>query len=420
MVFTLPAAVTQPSSTFCWLTVRSVRLRTASTSRLGGRWELATKPKFSASGKLTRARVTFEQQGEAAGETAASFFCRYDGWRGLAVQANQSETLGAGKGGRGIWILLLIPIVVCVGLGMYVVQPLFFPAAAGRPNVKGTRSAASLADASAALRRKDYEQAGNLARDLLLADPGVADAYLIAGEAALRLGDVETSLIYYGAVPESARPQYITSLWSIGSVCLYQGKLREAEDYFRRTLKLDSAHVLANERLAFILGIEGRRWESVPYLLAPIRAGRISMEQLLLLATVDSRGAEHEELIAASRRVNPDDWVPLIGTARVKFVEGKFGRIRNAVARSAGPLAGTSWPPMPCWDAWSSTAATRRSSRPGGRTCRPAPWSIRTSGSRWACGHRIMVIWQEPCDASGKRSGSTRIISAPTIASRER
>lgn len=223
-------------------------------------------------------------------------------------------------GRRGVWGLVLIPAVVCLGLGAYIVQPLLFPTA---PESEAT-SAATLADATAALRRKDYEQAGNLAREILLSDPSVAEAYLIAGEAALRLGDVETSLIYYQGVPLSAGPQYVTSLWSIGSVRLYQGKLREAEDYFRRTLKLDPAHVLANERLAFILGIEGRRWESVPYLFAPIRAGVISMEQLLLLATVDSRGAENDELIAASRRLNPNDWIPLIGVARVKFVEGKL------------------------------------------------------------------------------------------------
>ncbi len=230
------------------------------------------------------------------------------------------DTSSVKAGRRGVWALMLIPVVVCLCLGAYIVQPLLFPAAEPTASI----ASATLADASAALRRKDYEQAGNLAREVLLSDPSVAEAYLIAGEAALRLGDPETSLIYYQGVPESATSEYITSLWSIGSVLLYQGKLREAEDYFRRTLKFDASHVLANERLAFILGIEGRRWESVPYLFAPIRAGQISMEQLLLLATVDSRIAEHKELIAASRRVNPDDWLPLIGVARVALVDGKF------------------------------------------------------------------------------------------------
>jgi tetratricopeptide (TPR) repeat protein len=219
------------------------------------------------------------------------------------------------------WWLVLIHVLVFAGLGLYIVEPLLFPP----PLPAESESiSATVEDARAALLRDNYALAETLSREIILENPAAADAYLIAGEAAVKFGDVEAALAYYGAVPKTAREQYVTSRWSMGNVVLYQGKLREAELLFRETLELDPTNIVANERLAFILGVEGRRWESIPYLLEPIRQGSIFMEPLLLLSTVDSRNVEHKQIIEESRKVNPDDWVPLLGPARIKTFGAKF------------------------------------------------------------------------------------------------
>ena len=243
------------------------------------------------------------------------------------------------------WWLVLIPALVLVGLGLYIVEPLLFPAPLPAESESGT--VPTVDDARALLLRDNYALAEGLARQVILADPTAADAYLIAGEAAVKLGDVDAALAYFGAVPKTAKEQYVTSRWSMGNVVLYQGKLREAEQLFRETLDLDPTNVVACERLAFILGVEGRRWESLPYLLEPIRHGRVFLEPLILLATVDSRNVEYEGIIAHSRKVDPDYWVPLIGPCASRHLPPDSTRLKPRCAMSSS-MHQVNLRPMPC------------------------------------------------------------------------
>lgn len=241
------------------------------------------------------------------------------GEEGSHVRASDANTKqGPGKQ-LASWWLILIPVAVMGGLLFYIVEPLLFPEPLP-PEAEVARTV-TIEDAKAALRRGDFVLGGTLAREVLLRDLDAAEAYLIAGEAALRLGDIDAALTYYRGVPRTSPEQYLISLWSIGNVLLHQGDLRQAERLFREVLEQDPSHRIANERLAFILGVDGRRWESVPHLFEPIRQGFIAIEPLLLLGTVDSRNAEHQEIIAQSRKVNPNDWIPLIGTARIMASE---------------------------------------------------------------------------------------------------
>jgi tetratricopeptide (TPR) repeat protein len=220
------------------------------------------------------------------------------------------------------WWLVLIPIAVLIALGLYIAEPFLFPAPL--PAGAEAEHVPTVEDARALLLRDNYALAESLARQIILTDPSTGDAYLIAGEAAMKLGDVDAALAYFRAVPQTAREAYVKSRWSIGNIDLYQGKLREAEQLFRETLQLEPTNIVACERLAFILGVEGRRWESLPYLLEPIRQGRVYVEPLILLATVDSRNLEYEAIIDQSRKVDPDFWVPLIGRARVQVALAKL------------------------------------------------------------------------------------------------
>ncbi len=218
------------------------------------------------------------------------------------------------------WWFVLVPALVLAGVGYYILQPILSP----EPLPAGMEMSATVEDARAFLMRDDYALAESLARSVILADPSVADAYLIAGEAALKSGEAEAALAYFTAVPETAQAQYVTSRWSMGNIRLFQGELREAEQLYREALRVDSKSVVACERLAFILGVEGRRRESVPYLLEPIRCGQIYVEPLILLGTVDSRSLEYEGIVEQSRKVDPDYWVPLLGPARVKVYTAKY------------------------------------------------------------------------------------------------
>lgn len=242
--------------------------------------------------------------------------------------------------GATAWPLVVLSVVVLGGVVFYIVQDFLFPPPLTES--PGVDVAATLSDARDALARDDIVTAGALAEQVLEKDPQSAQALLIAGEAAVKLGNVAAALRFYGAVPRTDENTYVTSLWSLGNVLMFQGNLREAESRFREALALRPGNLIANERLAFILGVEGRRWESIPYLLEPIRQGSINMEPLMLLATADTKSADFPEIIQKSREVNPDDWVPLIGTARIAIFDGKHTEaekmLRDILTREPGQL----------------------------------------------------------------------------------
>jgi tetratricopeptide (TPR) repeat protein len=227
------------------------------------------------------------------------------------------------------WSLVLIPLIVLAGLGLYIVQPLLFPEPV--PVESGPEITATVDDARTALLRNQFAMAETLARKVIVANPAAADAYLIAGEAAFKLSDIQAALTYYQAIPPTAKEQYVKSRRAMGDIVLFQGRLGDAEQLYRDTLVLDPLNVAAHERLAFILGVEGRRWESLPHLAEPIRRGQIFMEPLLLLATADSRSAENEAIIEASKKANPDNWVARIGPARILTYDGKFDEAEAAL-----------------------------------------------------------------------------------------
>ncbi len=215
------------------------------------------------------------------------------------------------------WIATLAPILVLGAVGYYIVEPLFNP----EPTPEELRvvNSATVEEARVALRAKDFVLANALGQQLLRESPGDAKALLIVGEASMKLGNVDTALESYHAIPKTAREEYVIGLWSTANIHIYQGRLREAERFFRDALQIDPTNINANQGLGFVLGIEGRRWESIPYLLEPIRHAAIAMEPLMLLATVDHRSADADELITLARQTEPDYWVPILGIALRKF-----------------------------------------------------------------------------------------------------
>ncbi len=215
------------------------------------------------------------------------------------------------------WIAILASIIVLGAIGYYIAEPLFN----SEPTPQELRviNSATLEDAKAALSAQDFGLANALAKQVLRKEPSNAKALLVAGEVAMKLGNVDDALETYRSIPETAKGEYVIGLWSAANICIYQGKLREAEQLFRDALRIDSVNVTANHGLGFILGIEGRRWESVPFLLEPIRQGSIAMEPLMLMATVDHRSADADELTNLARRTEPDYWVPMLGVALRKF-----------------------------------------------------------------------------------------------------
>lgn len=171
-----------------------------------------------------------------------------------------------------------------------------------------------------ALAERKYADAEDLCQRLIdLYGPSTA-ALLAAGEAAAKQGRKYEALGYYSQLPAAAQDQEAAAGYAAaGEILLEMHHASAAEAQFRQALEIDPQSIAAHRRLGQLLGLEGRRWESLPHLLALLRADQFSYEDLLLLgdhAIPVGYSEELEKFLAAA----PDDPVPLLGKARMALV----------------------------------------------------------------------------------------------------
>ncbi len=186
--------------------------------------------------------------------------------------------------------------------------------------LRGPSESAKLATARARLAAGDYAAAAAEADRLLAADPDSPPALLIAGEAAMRQGRMDAAVAYLDRVPETD-DGWGPAQFSIGDIRLHEGRLSDAEARFRKVRARKPQNVEVANRLALILGIEGRRWESAPYLCEQVQADRFTPQILLLLGNLEQI-VELPAEIKNYRAKAPDDVAPLLGLARIALMEG--------------------------------------------------------------------------------------------------
>ncbi|MGH7134724.1 MAG: FG-GAP-like repeat-containing protein, partial [Pirellulales bacterium] len=86
---------------------------------------------------------------------------------------------------------------------------------------------------------------------------------------------------------------------------------------YRRTLDIDPVNFTAHDRLANLMAVEGRRFESLPHLYELLRQGKSSLE-ILLLAGEHSKSMEAPDELSRLRAAAPGDPAPLIGLAHIE------------------------------------------------------------------------------------------------------
>ena len=145
-----------------------------------------------------------------------------------------------------------------------------------------------LREARVALATGDYETADACCREVLSRDPKNIETLLLAGAVAMKSERFEDALAFFRVVPPSSAEHSITAVFSAAEVSRGMGHLADAERDYRKVLIQRPQHIAARERLAFILDLQGRRWESVPHLLELLRQDQISFSTLIRLGARDA------------------------------------------------------------------------------------------------------------------------------------
>ncbi len=168
-----------------------------------------------------------------------------------------------------------------------------------------------------ALARRELSKAEALAKRVLTREPHSGRGLLLAARIAIAQGRFRQAMRYFEEIPDDLPEISLAARSESGDVALFELKQLElAEDQFQRALVLDPDHATAHNRLAFLLGLESRWWESARHRLAVIRAGKHSAADLYILS-LGGKALENPETIAAYAQAQPRADGVLLGLARV-------------------------------------------------------------------------------------------------------
>lgn len=169
-----------------------------------------------------------------------------------------------------------------------------------------------------ALAQGDPFNAETICRRVLDRDPDSAEALLLAGEAAAKQDRLEDAVTYYHRVPDNSGPPAAVARLASGDLLLHAAHAESAERDLRAALDITPDLALAHERLAWLLGVEGRRFEALPHVYRLLRQYRATLELLLAAGNHDVAFRE-QSWLEAFRRAEPDNPLPLIGLARIEM-----------------------------------------------------------------------------------------------------
>ena len=185
-----------------------------------------------------------------------------------------------------------------------------------------------------ALEHRELDRAFALVEPLLASSSAEPRIQLLAGEIEMARGRFADALAHFDAIRDDESLEAAIANRAAGDIqLLHFGRLSAAEALFRRAIRRNPQDTIANEHLAYVLGVSSRNWELIPYRLMLIEQNRIEPLHLYLLSLSDA-ALENDDMVAGYHQRDPDDPGPLLALSRIAFEEQDYPRAK-ALARRA-------------------------------------------------------------------------------------
>ncbi len=221
------------------------------------------------------------------------------------------------------WML----VVVGIGVLVYLWLPAGGRKRPGRPDRPEQPAVMTLEQRVAACKRllqaSSFAAARDAANEILSTDPGCVDAMLVAAQASAELQDRDAAIAYYDRVPVDSSEASIAAGIGKAAVEFYLGTFSGAEAALRSVLARRPTHLGANQRLAELLDLEGRKWEMIPFALEVARQGKAGLQTLMLLADQKEMMYGRMDRMEAANRRDARDPGPLLGLSRAMLAAGQ-------------------------------------------------------------------------------------------------
>ncbi|XZE19062.1 FG-GAP-like repeat-containing protein [Pirellulaceae bacterium SH449] len=146
-------------------------------------------------------------------------------------------------------------------------------------------------------------------------------ACLVAGEALTKLGDLDQAIKFYEEISSSHPEIFPIAQYALAEIFRVQSRWQESLACYLNVLTINPNQAESRERVAFLLGISGQRWESVPHLMKLVELQRWDLQTLSVLTDIE-RPIEQRELVAESFKSQPNDLVVRLARTHHFMVDG--------------------------------------------------------------------------------------------------
>jgi len=202
----------------------------------------------------------------------------------------------------------------------------------------GESDADLLKQARRALRLKRPEQALQLADRVLARTPEHSGALRLAGELSMERNDYDRAVEYLCRLPDSERPEQITGMLGPRDRMDSLRSLSRLAEQLTGRIESEPKHALANDHLAFILTVSGRRWEARQPLMNLLRRGLFTKRHLVLLGEIDHVLADPVMLEACVKQ-DQDEQLAQLGLGLIDIERRDFS---GALSRFEAVVKGRS------------------------------------------------------------------------------
>ena len=198
-----------------------------------------------------------------------------------------------------------------------------------------------LQNARKSFQRNEFAEALQFTRTILKREPDNSDARWIAGRSCMRLKQYSEAVQDLNLISLDSAHGVDARLLA-AEILHYQLYLfDEAEQAYRTVLKHDFLNPTANDGMARLLAVCGRRSEAIPMILLLVKQQQAS--DLLMVLARESGSINDADLLERAHLAAPDAAGPLLGLARLADLRQQTGEAaelcRQAVRKSPNLLA---------------------------------------------------------------------------------
>jgi len=197
-----------------------------------------------------------------------------------------------------------------------------------------------------AILDEKFDKATQYADRILARESDSLPGLQMAAVAAAEQGKHNAALGYLLRIPSADRPERIGGTLGDGVATEELVNLSTIEKMSRQTLNDDPRHIVARDRLGFVLGVGGRRWEGQSHFLELIKGGQFTEVHLLWLGDTQ-RTVGTVRYLERCRQLNPEDPLVLQGLARAYIDRDQIAKatelLQEAVKLDTGQLEAQAW-----------------------------------------------------------------------------